>query len=129
MVYLALAGRSGGEERAEKRRREESRASGEERRERRKEKETDESDEIEGEEIEEGSGRYSNDGDKEITPDVPDQFKSCSNILEICNWLVDEKPDVLTLACQMFDAKKSLSLQKLSGASSNAVSSTQPVKI
>lgn len=126
MVYLALAGRSGGEERAEKRRRKESRASGEERRERSKEKESDESDEIE---IEEGSGGYDNDGDKEIVPDFPEQFKSCSNILEICNWLVDERPDVLTLAYQMFDAKKSLSLQKLSGASSNAVSSTQPVKI
>jgi hypothetical protein len=29
---------------------------------------------------------------------IPDQFRLCSSMLEICNWLVNKRPDILNFA-------------------------------
>src|SRR6266542_4363052 len=75
------------------------------------------------EEEEKGSD---NDGDE--TEIIPEQFKSSSNTLEICNWLVDKRQDILNLACQMFEAKKSVSLLPTNSSYSSASSKIQQVK-
>ena len=60
---------------------------------------------------------------------IPAQFRSCSNMLEICNWLVNEKPDILNLAYQMLEAKKPVSSSSsLPNTLNNTNSSNQQVK-
>src|SRR6266542_6734383 len=128
MIYLGLASRRIREESEEKKRKERreetERRKREERRKRveRKGNEGNEEERRENEEERRGSeeGRRRNeeerrwyeeeekgsDNDGDETEIIPEQFKSSSNTLEICNWLVDKRPDILNLAYQMFEAKK-----------------------
>ena len=89
--YIGLAG-------------EDRRVNEEERRRNEEEKENEEEDENEREDEDEERSR-DNDDDE-----IPEQLRSYSNVLEICNWLVDKRPDILNLASQMLEAKKSVSL-------------------
>src|SRR6266542_6850725 len=150
MIYLGLASRRIREESEERReredRRERERIKREKRRKRveRKGNEGNEEERRENEEERRGSEEErrenkeerrwyeeeekgsDNDGDK--TEIIPEQFKSSSNTLEICNWLVDKRPDILNLACQMFEAKKSVSLLPTNSFYSSASSKIQQVK-
>src|SRR6266542_1745721 len=133
MIYLGLASRRIREE-SEERREREDRRERERKEEEKREKEEERRGSEEGrrrneeerrwyEEEEKGSD---NDGDE--TEIIPEQFKSSSNTLEICNWLVDKRPDILNLACQMFEAKKSVSLLPTNSFYSSASSKIQQVK-
>ena len=131
MVYLALTNRCEGEERAGKKRRDERRADEEERSEHRKEREKDESEEIESEEMETEEDHQEKENDEERyndnEKDNPDQFRSYLSTLEICEWLVNTRPDILNLAYQMLEAKKPASFQKSVSLSDTKITSSAPI--
>ena len=80
---------------------------------------------------EERGGREEREDEEERDGDeieIPNQFKLCSSMLEICNWLVNTRPDILNLAYQMLEAKKLVSLPPSAGSSNSSASSTQQVK-
>ena len=70
-------------------------------------------------EEEEEESNQENDDDE-----IPEQLRSHSDIKEICNWLVDKWPDILNLASQMLEAKKSILPSSSSDPSTSGLSAS-----